>query len=227
MMSRFVRIQMSKAEETVNSKQTETAPVVKRLIVAVDFAARAHGTQMRKTSAAADGKKLPYILHPIDAMNRLAQAGVTDVDVLMAACCHDVNEDCFNADGSRISVTQIAAVIGERAAKIVEECSDDKSASKVQRKKDQLAHAAKASLEARLVKIADKLSNASSPSPFGEVERRGYNFWTLAVVRACGDISPLYGEFMALMESQKIVYTTEAALNTELETYYKNIDASD
>lgn len=54
---------------------------------ALQFASRKHASQRRKNG------DIPYINHPIEVANILAQAGITDYNVLCAALLHDTIED--------------------------------------------------------------------------------------------------------------------------------------
>lgn len=58
------------------------------LAAATQIAFEAHAQQFRKN------KKTPYIFHPIQVTQLLIEWGVGDVDVLVAAICHDILEDC-------------------------------------------------------------------------------------------------------------------------------------
>lgn len=56
---------------------------------AIQFATKEHLGQKRKYSG------LPYIIHPLDVMNTLVNAGFGDhTDLLAASVLHDVVEDC-------------------------------------------------------------------------------------------------------------------------------------
>jgi guanosine-3',5'-bis(diphosphate) 3'-pyrophosphohydrolase len=76
------------------------------------------------------------------------------------------------------------------------EVTDDKSLPKEERKRLQIAHAGHISTRAKLVKIADKISNlrdiATSPPEDWTLERRREYFdWAKQVVDGLGDVSPL------------------------------------
>lgn len=61
---------------------------IKLIVKAMDFAAKAHRTQMRK-----DGST-PYINHPIGVANILTDLGnITDSAIICAALLHDTVED--------------------------------------------------------------------------------------------------------------------------------------
>jgi (p)ppGpp synthase/HD superfamily hydrolase len=70
----------------------------------------------------------------------------------------------------------VAEVFGEDVATLVEECTDDKSLDKEERKRLQVVHAPNRSPRAKVIKLADKTSNlrtiSASPSPDWSVKRR-------------------------------------------------------
>ncbi|MBI4179151.1 bifunctional (p)ppGpp synthetase/guanosine-3',5'-bis(diphosphate) 3'-pyrophosphohydrolase [bacterium] len=151
--------------------------IVPLLLKALAFAADRHRTQRRKGADAA-----PYINHPIDVANLLCnEGGVTDPIVLAAALLHDTIED------TGATREELEPLFGSDMARIVAEVSDDKSLPKAERKRLQIEHAAHVSREAKLVKLADKISNlretASNPPVDWSLERRREYFdWAKAVV---------------------------------------------
>ncbi len=159
------------------------------LISAAHFAAQAHAPQRRK-----DPQQTPYINHPISVAHALSEAGVTDEAVLSAALLHDVLEDCG------VKVEELEKRFGAKVARIVQECSDDKSLSKVERKKLQIEHARTVSDDSKLVKLADKLDNckgllAGAPANWSVERIQGYLVWAKKVVDqlcANGNSSPAH-----------------------------------
>ena len=121
---------------------------MKTVIKAIDFAAHKHRDQRRK-----DAGKTPYINHPIDVVNILAQSGVEDPNILAAAALHDTVED------TETTPAELEEHFGPKIRDIVLECSDDKAKTKVQRKLAQIEKAEKVSQEAKFVKTGDKISN--------------------------------------------------------------------
>ena len=116
---------------------------------AARFAAWKHRHQRRKGKG-----RLPYINHPLDLAHVLWFEGqVTDPIVLAAALLHDTVED------TQTSVQELQGEFGEQIAGVVMETTDEKSLDWRVRKKLQITRARGASIEARLVKLADKICN--------------------------------------------------------------------
>lgn len=147
------------------------------LLKAVAFAAEKHRNQRRK-----DADASPYINHPITLANVLAnEGGVTDVSVLCAAILHDTIED------TNTSVSELRELFGEKIAAIVLEVTDDKGLDKDVRKQKQIEHAPHISFEAKLVKLADKISNlrdilSSPPADWTAERKQTYFNWASKVV---------------------------------------------
>src|SRR4030095_4966801 len=119
------------------------------LLRALSFAAHKHRDQRRK-----DVQASPYINHPIALADVLVnEAGVTDLEVLCAALLHDTIED------TRTTPEELEREFGRAIASIVLELTDKQILKKGTRKRMQIAHAAAASREAKLVKLADKICN--------------------------------------------------------------------
>ena len=122
---------------------------VQRLLKAVNFAAIKHRNQRRKNP-----EKTPYINHPIGVANILSsEADITDTDILISAILHDTVED------TETSFEELEDNFGPIVRGIVDECSDDKSLGKAERKQMQIEHAPMCSPKAKLVKLADKIYN--------------------------------------------------------------------
>ena len=119
---------------------------------AIVFAVQAHaGTERR-------GKGFPYIVHPMEAMEIVATM-TTDQELLAAAALHDTVED------TGVTVEQLKAEFGERIASLVADESDvmpegmTEEASWHQRKQAAIDRLSKASHDAKMVALGDKLSN--------------------------------------------------------------------
>ena len=146
-------------------------------IKAVAFAADKHKNQRRK-----DAEASPYINHPIALANVLAnEGGITNKDVLCAAMLHDTIEDTETTEA------ELRLVFGDKIASIVLEVTDDKSLDKAARKQMQIEHAPHISIEAKMVKLADKICNLRdvlvSPPAGWTLERKiAYFQWSADVV---------------------------------------------
>lgn len=121
---------------------------IARVLAAARFAAVRHAGQFRKGTS-----KAPYINHPLEVAAELAEAGVDDPDVLVAALLHDTIEDT----GTRPE--EIEARFGPEVRRLVGEVTDDKSLPKDARKRLQVEHAPVLSPGAKLIKLGDKISN--------------------------------------------------------------------
>jgi guanosine-3',5'-bis(diphosphate) 3'-pyrophosphohydrolase len=147
------------------------------LLKALAFAAHKHRDQRRK-----DAEASPYINHPIALADVLVnEGGVTDVEVICAALLHDTVED---TDTTHEELTD---AFGARIARIVAEVTDDEDLPKEERKRLQVEHAASISQEAKLVKLADKISNLRDvvehpPAKWDLQRRREYFEWAKNVV---------------------------------------------
>ena len=155
------------------------------LLKALAFAAHKHRDQRRK-----DPEASPYINHPIALADVLVnEGGVTDIEVLCAALLHDTVED------TATTPQELAQAFGARVAGIVAEVTDDTRLPKAERKRLQIEHAGALSAQAKLVKLADKISNlrdlASCPPADWPVQRRIVYFeWAKEVVDGLRGVNP-------------------------------------
>lgn len=136
------------------------------VLKAADAAARWHVHQRRKGPAAE-----PYINHLLEVAKLVAEA--TDgknSDLVIAALLHDAVEDC------EVPMEMIQENFGKDVAELVREVTDDKQLDKAERKRLQIKNASHKSLNAKILKLADKTSNlralANSPAADWSVKRR-------------------------------------------------------
>ena len=208
------------------------------LLRTVDFSAYKHRKQTRK-----DIDRTPYINHPIGVATILAyEAHVDDIITLQAALLHDTVEDVG------VTFDELEQKFGKDVANIVKEVTDDKCLSKTERKRQQIIHASTCSYRAKLVKLADKISNLrdliSNPPSFWSLSRiQGYFVWTYFVWNAlkgnvfkdkndirCGTnlhLDTILGElFKSTFTFNGCQYPClpNGDLNTLLEEYYKLVD---
>jgi guanosine-3',5'-bis(diphosphate) 3'-pyrophosphohydrolase len=147
------------------------------VLKAFKFAARKHEHQRRKNEWAS-----PYINHLITVSEILWQVGhVRDMNTMAAAILHDTLED------TDTSMEELEKTFGEKICSIIDEVTDDKSLPKQERKRRQVELAGSASLEARHVKLADKIANVqdimNAPPTEWTLERQWeYIDWAQAVV---------------------------------------------
>lgn len=172
------------------------------LLEALRFAADRHRDQRRKGVEAS-----PYINHPIEVAALLAGVGsVTDLVTLQAAILHDTLED------TRTSALELESRFGREVRQVVEEVTDDKRLPWVERKRLQIEHAPHLSERARLIKLADKISNVRAiaqtpPAGWSFKRRRDYLDWTAAVIAGCrGTCRSLEGCYdEALREAYRVL----------------------
>lgn len=151
---------------------------------AARFAAHHHQDQRRKGH-----RQRPYLNHCIEVAELLANVGgVSDPILLAGALLHDVIED------TSATTEDVRAAFGDEVLALVLEVTDDKALPKAERKRLQVERAPHKSERARLLKLADKISNLRDlveDSPEWPVERCvEYVTWARAVVAPMRDASP-------------------------------------
>lgn len=163
------------------------------ILRAMEYAAIRHKNQVRKGE-----DRLPYINHPIQVANLLADvAGENDPALLTAAILHDVIEDTVDANLSKDAlIEEIRELFGEEVLNITLEVTDDKNLIKTERKRLQIEHAAGLSLKAKKLKLADKILNVrdiTSNPPIGwPIERIiAYFDWAEKVVAGLRGVNPV------------------------------------
>src|SRR5450759_552326 len=154
------------------------------ILRALEFAATRHKTQFRKGE-----DKSPYINHPIQVANLLAnEAGEKDPVLLIAAILHDVIEDTVVTPKEKQElINQISEIFGEQVLALTLEVTDDKSLEKPERKRLQIEQAPHKSDNAKKLKIADKIMNVrditNNPPTSWPLQRiREYFDWAEKVV---------------------------------------------
>lgn len=123
---------------------------------AIVFAVQAHHNSERR------GKGFPYIVHPLEAVEIVATI-TPDQELLAAAALHDTVED------TDVTVEQLREAFGERIANLVHAESDqidgvlfngeNEEQTWHARKQAAIDRLAKASHDAKIVAMGDKLSN--------------------------------------------------------------------
>ncbi|MDE1153430.1 MAG: HD domain-containing protein [Micavibrio sp.] len=157
---------------------------LKKLTRAMTFAAQKHTDQRRKGERAE-----PYVNHLIEVVDLLVQhTGGADIDLLCAGMLHDTVED------TKTTREELVREFGENVADIVMECTDDKSLPKAERKRLQIVNAPHKSDAAKMVKMADKISNlktilTSPPPDWTEDRKQEYFAWAKQVVDGCRGVN--------------------------------------
>ena len=118
-----------------------------------------------------------------------ATAGA-DSNLIVAALLHDTIED------QGVTREEIAAQFNDDVADLVVEVTDNKKLPKAERKQLQIKHAPKLTPRAKILKLADKISNlrslATSPPADWPMQRRSdYVIWTTEVVQGLRGTSGL------------------------------------
>ena len=137
---------------------------------AILFAVHAHaGTERR-------GKGFPYIVHPMEAV-AIVSTMTADQELLAAAALHDTVED------TDVTVEQLREAFGDRIARLVADESDtfeagvSESESWHARKQAAIDRLSRASREAKMVALGDKLSNMRAIAR--DYAEKGDAFWSL------------------------------------------------
>ncbi len=116
---------------------------------ALTFAAKNHGIKTRKDN------ETPYVIHPMRITAILRAAGFSEFkneDLMMAALFHDLIED------TETSLNDIKNQFGKKSASIVEELTKPEDDDKGSKEK-WLKSFDKASKEAKIIKMADRIDN--------------------------------------------------------------------
>ncbi len=147
------------------------------LLRALNFAATKHRNQRRKGRDTS-----PYVNHPIHVLTLLWEVGqVRAVPTLAAAVLHDTLED------TDTTTAELEQHFGAEVRTLVQEVSDDKSLPKDARKQLQIEHAPHISVQAKLIKLADKIDNIRDivldpPADWSHARLVAYLDWSIQVV---------------------------------------------
>src|SRR5271155_988695 len=147
---------------------------------AADLAARRHNGMQRKGRGGE-----PYINHLAEVANLLAAAtDGADAELVAAGWLHDAIEDTGTTQA------ELAQVFGERVAGLVVEVTDDMTLPRSERRWLQIVDAPHKSPVAKLIKIADKISNIRArvlpdPTPEERDDLIDYVSWAEKVVARC------------------------------------------
>ena len=147
---------------------------------AAELAARRHAGQQREGRG-----NEPYVNHLAEVASLLSAATEgTDAELVAAGWLHDTLED------TNTTHEELAEFFGLRVAGLVQECTDDMNLPKSERRWLQIVDCPHKSDSAKLIKIADKISNVRArifPNPNDEQreELADYVAWAEQVVAGC------------------------------------------
>jgi (p)ppGpp synthase/HD superfamily hydrolase len=147
---------------------------------AAEFASRRHTGMVRKGRG-----NEPYVNHLAEVANLLATVtGGRDAELIAVGWLHDTIEDTATTQ------EELAQKFSERVASLVAEVTDDMRLPKSTRRQLQIVDAPGKSPSAKLIKIADKISNirARAHSDLSAEEREDlidYVDWAEKVVAGC------------------------------------------
>lgn len=158
------------------------------LMRAASFAARVHAGHRRKGASAE-----PYVNHVLEVAQILAEHGAPP-EAVIAGLLHDTVEDS-DRDPEPITHERLVAEFGETVARLVAEATDDTSLPKETRKALQVRHAPTRSEGAKMLKLADKVSNlraiaASPPAGWDHARRVEYVGWAGRVAAGLKGANP-------------------------------------
>jgi guanosine-3',5'-bis(diphosphate) 3'-pyrophosphohydrolase len=154
-----------------------------RLMKAMEFAAEKHKYQRRRGY-----DRLPYINHPIKVANLLIEIGCGESNLIISALLHDVLED------TEATAEEIREHFGTEVLNTVLELTDDMNLAYAERKRLQIEKAPSLSMDARKIKIADKICNIRDiiqyPLDWDDQEKMEYLLWSEKVISAMGSSDP-------------------------------------
>lgn len=134
--------------------QGEPWPATQIILEACEFATKAHGDQKRKYTDE------PYMVHCLEVARWVA--AVTDDPMMIAAALlHDTVED------TSVTLADVARDFGPRVRSLVfwlTDISTPEDGNRVERKRIDREHSARATPDAQTIKLADLCSNTASIS---------------------------------------------------------------
>jgi (p)ppGpp synthase/HD superfamily hydrolase len=120
---------------------------------AVLYATVKHAGQTRR------GSGEPYVVHPIRVVRHLVSVRVFDPEILQAAALHDVLEDCG------VEPAAFEAQWGPKVSALVTELTNKPGLKREEKKAYMVEKFKRLSIEAKLIKLADRLDNLADLKP--------------------------------------------------------------
>ncbi len=182
--SRYTELARGARENTTPEGLRPMSRSVELFAKGLEFAARKHVNQRRKGEL-----QEPYINHLSEVTHLLSGAtGGHDTVLVLGGLLHDTLED------TDTTYSELKREFGEKVAALVREVSDDKTLPKAKRKLLQVENAPKKSKRAKMLKMADKISNLQSilnspPTGWSDQRKREYFEWSKAVVAGCRGVN--------------------------------------
>jgi guanosine-3',5'-bis(diphosphate) 3'-pyrophosphohydrolase len=151
---------------------------------AAEFAAHRHAGKSRKARP-----DEPYVNHLAEVANILAEVtDGADAELVAAGWLHDTVED------ELATLVELMAEFGDRVAALVDEVTDDMFLPTAERRQKQVVDAPHKSPDAKLIKIADKISNIrarihADSSAAQRNDLAAYVMWAEDVVAGCRGVN--------------------------------------
>jgi (p)ppGpp synthase/HD superfamily hydrolase len=129
-----------------------------------------------------NSEAIPYINHVVETARLLTEEGnIFEPEVIIAAILHVTIED------TDTTPHELESLFGAKVKNLVLELTDDKLLPKAERKKLQIENARHKSINAKLIKICDKIANIKDiinnpPENWSDERRREYLDWAEKVV---------------------------------------------
>ena len=179
------------------------------IVRAEAFARQVHARQTRKGEAGE-----PYITH-LEDVAVLLKAAEAAIETIAAGWLHDTIED-GHEHGYPVTLHDLVERFGWPVAAIVAEVSDEKLIPKALRKDLQIRHAPRASPPARMVKLADKISNLraiidSPPAGWEHGRKVEYFGWAARVAVGCRGVAPTLDEAFDQVYREGLRWLAETA----------------
>jgi (p)ppGpp synthase/HD superfamily hydrolase len=150
---------------------------------ALDFAAKAHGTQQ------VPGSGFPYVVHltkvAMEVMRACSEERIEGTLAVTCALLHDCIED------AGVTKDQVEQAFGPAVAAGVSALTKNESLGKQEAMRDSLERIKKQPPQIAMVKLADRITNLEPPPPKWTVEKRtAYLEEAKAILAALSGASP-------------------------------------
>jgi guanosine-3',5'-bis(diphosphate) 3'-pyrophosphohydrolase len=149
------------------------------IMKAADAAACWHVSQRRKAAPQA-----PYVNHLLEVAYLVSRASPdSDPSIVIAALLHDAVED------QEVPIASIERDFGQEVAGLVMEVTDDKTKSPEERKRKQIETVPIKSRKAKMIKLADMVSNLRALPDCNAKRKLDYVSWAKDVAVGCKGVS--------------------------------------